>query len=491
MTPEPARAPDRRRALATLTASWRLALMNVQLARRTPTAMFFSLIFPLIFLFVYGALFAKGSPRIVAFLFGPVVVLQILSSTFFGLGVRVVQMRERGSLRRYRLAPIGPGAMVLASLLANYLLLLPTVALLFICARAFFAMPLAVNWWDIFWIVTIGDFAFAGFGLVIGSLADTMQEAQVYSNAVFFPLLFLSGATIPLAELPHWLQRVAAFLPATYLVNAFQAEMPRRTPLSAHAAELTALVVAGAVGMLLAVQLFRWEKEERLRAGRKLSALASVAPLVLMGIWMNTRPATFASWDQALQAATSASAAPAKHPSGTADRPGGAAAPSGLVSDFENPGGRPRSRFGAGWSVTTDALQGGTSTAAMRVVAGGAEGSRGSLLITGRLQAGTTQPWAGAMFSPGAQPFSPADLSAYHAITFWARGDGQSYEVLVFTRRDGFTPAMQSFTAGAAWKRYRFPLSAFQTNGRGVEAIIFSASARGPFRLGLDNVAFQ
>lgn len=478
MTPEPARAHGRRRAMATLSAGWRLALMNVQLARRTPAAMFFSLIFPLIFLFAYGAIFAQGSPRMVAFMFGPVVVLQILSSTFFGLGVRVVQMRERGSLRRYRLAPIGPGAMILASLFANYLLLLPTVALLFICARVFFAMPLAVNWWDIFWIVTIGDFAFAGFGLVIGSLADTMQEAQVYSNAAFFPLLFLSGATIPLAELPRWLQRVAAFLPATYLVNAFQAVMPRPTPLSAHAAELVALVVAGVAGMLLAVQLFRWEKEERIRAGRKLSALASVAPLALMGIWMNTRPATFASWDQVLQAVTSTPAA-------------GAAAPGGLVSDFDNPGGRPRSRFGAGWSVTTDAIQGGTSTAAMRVVAGGAEGSRGSLLITGRLAAGAANPWAGAMFSPGIQPFTPADLSAYKAITFWARGDGQNYVLLVFARGRGNTPAVQLFTAGAAWKHYRFPLSAFRTDGRGIEAIIFSAVALGPFRLQLDNVAFR
>jgi hypothetical protein len=105
-----------------------------------------------------------------------------------------VMQRERGSLRRYRLAPIGPGTIVGSSLLANYLRQLPTVALLVLCATALFHMPLQISLLTLFLLVTIGSFAFAGHGLTIASIANTMQEAQIYNNVVWFTLLFLSAS---------------------------------------------------------------------------------------------------------------------------------------------------------------------------------------------------------------------------------------------------------------------------------------------------------
>ncbi len=106
-------------------ASIRIALMSIRLVMRTKVALFFTFLFPIIFLFVYSGLFAHGNPAAVIYFFGPVVTLNIMGSGFLGLGMQSVMQRERGSLRRYRLAPIGPGSMVFSSLLANYLLGLP------------------------------------------------------------------------------------------------------------------------------------------------------------------------------------------------------------------------------------------------------------------------------------------------------------------------------------------------------------------------------
>jgi len=195
--------------------SIRIALMSIKLVMRTKAALFFTFLFPIIFLFVYSGIFARGNPEAVVYMFGPVVTLNIMGSGFFGLGLQSVMQRERGSLRRYRLAPIGPGSMVFSSLLANYLLELPTIAMLLFCAMVFFHMPLKINLFTLLILVTVGTFAFAGFGLTIASVANTMQEAQVYNNVVWFTLLFLSGVTVPLPMLPLWIQRFAAFLPAT------------------------------------------------------------------------------------------------------------------------------------------------------------------------------------------------------------------------------------------------------------------------------------
>lgn len=299
-------------------AAIRIALLNIRLAMRTKVALFFTFIFPLIFLFAYGAIFAHGNPAGMAFLFGPVIVLQVIGSSLWGLGMRSVADRERGSLRRYRLAPIGAGAMVMSSMLASYLLLIPTVAVMLLCARVFFHMPMTISLLDLWVLVTAGSFAFAGFGLTIASVANTMQEAQVYNNIAFFPLLFLSGATIPLGALPHWLQSVAAFLPATYLVSAFQGVMSQSEPLLRHTPELLALITSGFFGSAFAWKLFRWEKDEQISKSAKLWALIFLFPFLGMGAWMNANGSAMAGWSRTLnsldnsdQAQTSGSAAKA------------------------------------------------------------------------------------------------------------------------------------------------------------------------------------
>lgn len=461
-------------------ATIRIAAMIVRVAMRTKVALFFTFIFPLLFLFAYDAIFAHGSPGVAAYLFGPVITLQILGSSFFGLGLQSVVERERGSLRRYRLAPIGPGTIVTSNLLASYALLLPTVALLVCCAMVIFHMPLTISILDLWILITVGMFAFAGFGLTVASIANTMQEAQIYNNIVWFPLLFLSGATFPLPMLPHWIQRVATFLPATYLVETFQGIMSGGEKLAAHSAELLVLIITGVFGVLFAWKLFRWEKDEPIPRSRQLMASAFILPFIIMGVWMNSRSNFASSWSRSLSRA-----------SNKTDRPAGESHSYTLVSDFDN--GALAARFGSGWQPSTDAVMGGQSTANMKVVAGGAQGSRGSLLITGKLAAGSYFPFAGAMFFPGAKPFAPTDLSSRSAVSFWAKGDGSTYDVMMFARNIGRIPVTSQFAAGATWKHYVIPFSGFAgLNPKGVEGVAFSATgAPGPFRFQIDQVAFE
>ena len=96
--------------------------------------------------------------------------------------------------------------------------------------------------------------------------------------------------------------------------------------------------------------------------------------------------------------------------------------------------------FGAGWDVTTDAITGGTSKATLTVVAHGAHRSKGALRVSGTVAKGAQYQWAGAMFSPGAQPMQAADLSARTGFSFATRGDGKTYMVMLFAKSHGFQP---------------------------------------------------
>jgi imidazolonepropionase-like amidohydrolase len=172
-----------------------------------------------------------------------------------------------------------------------------------------------------------------------------------------------------------------------------------------------------------------------------------------------------------------------------------AAAPSGtnmsLISDFDD--GTANAKFGSGWVISTDSIAGGKSTGEMKVVDGGANGDKHALDISGLIDGGLPYAWAGVMWGPGAQPFVPVDLSSKKNITFFAKGDGKSYRVLVFTASGGRIPAMQNFTAGADWKKISTPFSAFNgTDGHDVGAILFvGGPTAGKFDFQIDEIRLE
>jgi hypothetical protein len=161
---------------------------------------------------------------------------------------------------------------------------------------------------------------------------------------------------------------------------------------------------------------------------------------------------------------------------------------SGLVSNFE--AGSTRAQFGSGWKVLTDVDWNGKSTAEMKVVQGGSQNSQYSLEVAGEVLPGSRFPWAGVEFTPGMNPWQPANLSARRSISFWAKGDGQTYQVRVITQS---RQAIQNFVAAPDWKPYTMPLSSFRgTDGGDLTGVLFAAGpTTGKFQFQIDDVRFQ
>jgi ABC-2 type transport system permease protein len=201
--------------------------------------------------------------------------------------VQLVTFREQGILRRFRLAPIGAGPMLASSIVSNYLMTMPTVVIEILVCRFAFHMISWGNLWAVFLLVTFGSAAFSSFGLIVASVTNTMQETQVINQLIWTAFLFLSGATIPLAIFPPWIQRVSLFLPATYLATGLEAA----TTNLATAGEILTDVVALTIGVLVAFeisrQLFRWEPEAKVSPRAKLWVLAAMVPFLVFGIYEN------------------------------------------------------------------------------------------------------------------------------------------------------------------------------------------------------------
>jgi imidazolonepropionase-like amidohydrolase len=171
-------------------------------------------------------------------------------------------------------------------------------------------------------------------------------------------------------------------------------------------------------------------------------------------------------------------------------RPAPVGSESGLVSDFAD--GTLSARFGSGWQVTTDRDRGGRSTAEIRVVPEGANGGNGSLLITGHVAEDIPLAWAGAIFFPGATPREPANLSAKAGLTFWAKGDGKTYRVMILAQGVQL-PTIVPFVASSAWRQISVDFSHLPTP-IDTHALLGTALVAGPdvgqFAFQIDEVRF-
>jgi ABC-2 type transport system permease protein len=268
--------------------AWTLTKVRMRLALRNRAFIFFSLVFPLIFLFLFLGLFARTNVAAVPYMLASVLAITVMGS-FWGLSIQLVTFREQGILRRFRVAPVGPGAMLASSILSNYILTLPTVVIEFALARKLFHMSEWGNLGGVFLLVSFGIITFAALGLIIASVTNSTQETQVINQILWSAFLFLSGATIPLPILPIWIQHFALFLPATYLVTGLERVLVGRVGTLQVSAELIALAVSAAMAFFLSQQLFRWEPEAKVAPRAKVWAAATIIPFLLLGIWENAR----------------------------------------------------------------------------------------------------------------------------------------------------------------------------------------------------------
>lgn len=162
---------------------------------------------------------------------------------------------------------------------------------------------------------------------------------------------------------------------------------------------------------------------------------------------------------------------------------------SGLIANFES--GSVAAFFGSGWQISTDAMMGGGSKAEMSVVEGGANATAKSMLVQGEVVEAFQYPWAGPMFNPGVQPFTPIDLSSRAGISFFIKGDaGGVCRVMVFDQSQGRVPAMVEVPVTAEWVEHSIPFSQFNgIEGTGVMAILFSGPIEpGMFSFQIDEV---
>jgi len=167
-----------------------------------------------------------------------------------------------------------------------------------------------------------------------------------------------------------------------------------------------------------------------------------------------------------------------------------------LIADFED--GTIATRYGQNWIVTTDQLIGGKSSATQTWIAGGADGSKGALRVTGTVAPGAIFAWAGTLFMPGAAPFEPTDFTGRTTLVFKVRGeangDARDNTAMLFSGPpSNGQPATARFRVTPQWTEVRIPLTKFLgADLTTVKGLAFTAGAPvGDFSFEIDDVSVR
>jgi hypothetical protein len=278
--------------------------LALRLHFRNKLALLYSYLFPTLFLLAFWVLYRYDQVPLVRHL-GALLTVTVLGGACFGLPTTMVSERERGVWRRYRLAPVSAASLVGSTVAARYVLLLIAGLLQIVLAMAL-GMPPPRHPLDLFLAFTLVAFAFIGLGLVIAMSANTVPAVQALGQCVFLPMLIIGGIAVPLATLPAWAQRLSAYFPGRYSVEAIQATVAG-PGLEAARFSAVALIVIGAAGCVAGARLFRWDAQQRVVASGGYGWIA-LALAAWIGVGLAGESRSLA--DQPGLAPTQAAAAP-------------------------------------------------------------------------------------------------------------------------------------------------------------------------------------
>jgi ABC-2 type transport system permease protein len=177
-------------------------------------------IIPLVFYIVMGAVFSSITPDTKETLGGAMTIFAITMGAVLGIPPTLVEMRESGTLRAYRVNGVPGWAVLLAKSLSACINLIIVSVIIAITAPLLFGagIPAHIGAYSVTILLLV--LASIALGNLIGVLAKTQSATTILSQAVFLPSLLLSGIMFPAAMLPDVLRWVGKIFPASYAMGS-------------------------------------------------------------------------------------------------------------------------------------------------------------------------------------------------------------------------------------------------------------------------------
>ncbi len=243
---------------------WKLVMTEMRIVLREPMSVFFTLAFAPMLMGMFGMIFGnKPNSFYHGYGFIDVSVASYMAMTIATAGlmhlpVTVATYREKSILRRLKITPLSPQAILGAQLVVMFLMVMMGTGLLILLGKAVFHLRFAGHVPAVVAGLALSCLSFLTLGFVLAGLAPTARIAQTASMIIYFPMLFLSGAAIPKEVFPPAIKHLSEYLPLTHVISLLSGLWLGR-PWSQHYTDVAILAGMLVVGIIISAVTFRWE----------------------------------------------------------------------------------------------------------------------------------------------------------------------------------------------------------------------------------------
>ena len=241
-----------------LELTWRQYRLERKLFWRNPSAAFFNFLLPLLFLAFFGAIFS-GDQELLNVIVPGIAGMSVLSTTFSALAFNLTFLRESGVLKRMHGTPL-PNEAYLGGIAANAVTnTFVQIILVLVAGKVFFGVDGLKDPVELVVFVVVGVVCFASLGVAFSHVIPNFDSAPAYVNAVFLPVIFISGVFFDAEEAPAFLRDIAEVLPLTHLIDGLSGAMVTGAGIEENLDALAVLLLWTAFGVFFAIRGFSWE----------------------------------------------------------------------------------------------------------------------------------------------------------------------------------------------------------------------------------------
>jgi len=238
-------------------------------------------LFPLGFFLMMGFIMAGINPLFLDTMTPAMVIFAVLAATLLGIPDPLVNARENGIFRSYKINGVPAISILVIPALTTMLHLFIVTVIITATAPLLFDAPAPVNWLNYVLIFFALAFAMAGISVLLGVVSPNSRVTVLYSQLFFIPSILLAGMMFPYDMLPDVVGKIAQLLPATQAMNAFKGLAMGGVADFNPWMSFILLLVSGLMAFGLAVYLFSWDRRNATRRGHPLLALLCLLPFII------------------------------------------------------------------------------------------------------------------------------------------------------------------------------------------------------------------
>jgi ABC-2 type transport system permease protein len=237
--------------------------IEMKLSIREFSSALFGVILPVGLMLLLGVLYGDkmaegGNYSLVQQSFPAVITIGICATGLMGIPITISSYREKQVLKRFKATPTSPLMLLMAQFINQFIIALLSSVLVWGVANIIFGYRMIGSLGQFMVVYLLVVLSIYAIGMMIASVAKNINTANLLCSLVYFPMFFLSGATVPYEIMPKGLQIVADSMPLTHGIIMLKS-ISLGGNIKDYTLTFVCLILLAIICMIISVKTFRYD----------------------------------------------------------------------------------------------------------------------------------------------------------------------------------------------------------------------------------------